>query len=65
MLPKIIIGVVLLVVALMIFGIMTGKGELPPFLSGKQSQSNQTACPDPLILQTPVDLNKVTAILYP
>ena len=65
MLPKVIIGVVLIVVGVMAFGIITGKGEPPPFLAGPQSQSDQPACPDPLLLQTPVDLNKVTAIFYP
>lgn len=62
-LPKIIIGVVLLVIGIMAFGMITGKGEPPPFLAGKPS--NQPSCPDPLILQTPVDIAKVTAILYP
>ena len=63
MLPKIIIGVIILVVGVMTFGILTGKGEPPPFIAGP-STSDQSACPDPL-LQTPVDLTKVTAILYP
>lgn len=63
MLAKIIIGIVLLVVGIFTFGIITGKGELPPFLAG--IPLNQSSCPDPLVLQTPVDLNKVTAILYP
>lgn len=63
MLPKIIIGVVLLIVGIFVFGMLTGKGEPPPFVAGPPS--DQTSCPDPLILQTPVDLNKVTAILYP
>lgn len=63
MLPKIIIGVVLLVLGVFVFGIITGRGEPPPFLAG--NSANQPPCPDPIILQTPVDLNKVTAILYP
>ncbi len=63
MLPKVIIGVVLLVLGIFAFGIISGKGEPPPFLVGKPS--DQPACPDPLVLQTPVDLKKVTAILYP
>lgn len=62
MLPKIIIGVVLLVVGVFAFGIITGKGEPPPFLAGL---SNQPTCPEPLSFQTPVDLDKVTSILYP
>src|SRR3990167_2624559 len=55
MLPKIVIGVILLVIGVMAFGIITGKGK----------PSDQSSCPDPLSLQTPVDLDKVTAILYP
>ena len=62
MLPKIIIGVVLVILGIMTFGIISGKGEPPPFLADKPS--DQPPCPDPL-LQTPVDLTKVTAILYP
>ena len=62
MLPKIIIGVVLVVVGVFAFGIMTGKGQPPPFLA--RNPSNQPACPNP-ILQTPVDMSLVTTILYP
>ena len=62
MLPKIIIGVVLVVIGIFAFGIISGKGEPPPFLAG--NPSNQPPCPDPL-LQTPVDLSLVTTILYP
>ena len=63
MLRKIIIGVVLVVAGVFAFGMITGKGEPPPFLIG--SPSDQPACPDPLVLQTPVDIEKVTSILYP
>lgn len=63
MLPKVIVGIVILVVGIFAFGILTGKGEPPPFLAG--APSDQPSCPDPLILQMPVDLEKVTAILYP
>lgn len=62
MLPKIVIGIILIVAGVFAFGIITGKGEPPPFLAGSV---NQPPCPEPLVLQTPVDLNKVTAILYP
>lgn len=63
MLLKIIFGIVILVAGVFTFGIITGKGELPPFLAG--IPVNQPPCPEPLVLETPVDLNKVTAILYP
>lgn len=65
MLPKIIIGTILIVIVVGIFafGIITGKGEPPPFLADLTSK--QPPCPDPLVLQIPVDLTKVTAILYP
>lgn len=63
MLPKVSIGIVLLVLGIFTFGIITGRGELPPFLAG--IPGNQPPCPDPLVLQTPVDINKVTSILYP
>lgn len=63
MLPKIIIGVVILSLGIFTFGIVTGKGEPPPFLAG--FSKDQPPCPEPLSFQTPVDLNKVTSILYP
>lgn len=57
--PKIIIGVVLLVLGIFAFGLVSKGGfGLPP-------SKQLTECPDPLILQTPVDINKVTSILYP
>ncbi|QQG43188.1 MAG: hypothetical protein HYW45_03230 [Candidatus Daviesbacteria bacterium] len=66
MLPKVIIGVVLVVLGIMIFGFLTrgGFGPPPPGFP-LVSQSQQPPCPEPLILQTPVDLNQVTSILYP
>lgn len=64
MLPKIIVGVVLIILAVLTFGLIFKKGEPPHFLSGSPT-TKQTNCPKPLILQTPVDLSKVTSILYP
>lgn len=66
MLPKIAIGIVLVVsiaLGIFAFGILTGKGDLPPFLAG--TLLYQSSCPKLLVLQTPVDLSNVTAILYP
>ncbi|MBI2330260.1 hypothetical protein HYU94_02635 [Candidatus Daviesbacteria bacterium] len=51
MLPKVLVIAVLIVVAILGFGFFFRKPAGP--------------CPDPLILQTPVDLSKVTSILYP
>lgn len=63
--PKIIIIVVLVILSIFIFGLISrgGFGEPPSFLTS--NQSNQTPCPEPLVLQTPVDINLVTSILYP
>lgn len=62
MLPKIIIGIIIVAIGVFALGIITGKGQTPPFLTNPTSQSS---CPEPLVLQTPVDLTKVTSILYP
>ncbi|MBI3290421.1 hypothetical protein HYZ78_03435 [Candidatus Microgenomates bacterium] len=69
MLPKVIIGVVLLIGLFLLVGFFThGRDEIfkgtPLENTSFQSQDKQT-CPDPLVLQTPVDLDKVTGILYP
>lgn len=55
MLTKIIIGIVLVAVGIFAFGVITGKN----------GPADQSSCPNPIVLQTPVDLDKVTAILYP
>ena len=60
---KIIIGIILVVLGIFAFGIISGKGKPPPFLTG--FSSNQSPCPNPLVIQTPVELAKVTSILYP
>lgn len=61
---KIIIPVVFVILGIFLFGVISrgGFGEPPPFLAGQPS--NQPPCPDPL-LQSPVDLNLATSILYP
>lgn len=68
MLTKIV--VVLIVLAIPVFILVAKGGFNPPSSSSSSSsepenQAKQTGCPDPLVLQTPVDISKVTAILYP
>lgn len=65
MLPKIIIGIVLLSLGIVAFGFFTKGGLGPPPPGIPIISKAQPPCPEPLILQTPVDLNKVTSILYP
>lgn len=62
---KVVLGVALLGLAVFIFGLVSkgGFGPPPSFLSG--GVPNQPPCPEPLVLQTPVDMNLVTSILYP
>lgn len=69
MLPKILITIAVLVGLFFLVGfIIHGKDELlkgTP-LENTSSQSQDTnSCPNPLVLQTPVDIDKVTGILYP
>ncbi|MBI2590299.1 MAG: hypothetical protein HYW33_00240 [Candidatus Blackburnbacteria bacterium] len=60
MLPKVLVIAVLVVVAAIGLGSFFRKQAGPaPW------ESSKTPCPNPLVLQTPVDLNKVTSILYP
>lgn len=48
------------VFAFLIFGMFSrGRFGPPPFTA------NQTSCPEPLVLETPIDLSLVTSILYP
>lgn len=70
MLPKILIGI--LVIGGLLFignGFLQHKDEFIQNIKPKGNTPLQSlgepSCPDPLILQTPVDLNKVTTILYP
>lgn len=70
MLPKVLIGI--LIIGVVIFfgsGFLQHKDEIFQNIKPKGNTPLQAvgrpACPNPLILQTPVDLDKVTAILYP
>lgn len=68
MLSKIIIGVVLVVIGIFAFGFFTkGEPEFPPSNSPTESSESKQSpdCPESIALQTPVDINKVTSILYP
>lgn len=58
---KILVIVVLIVLGIFVFGLVSkgGFGPPPGFFA------KQPPCPDPLVLQTPVDLSKVTSVLYP
>ncbi len=69
MLPKILISATVLIGLFFLTGVFIhGKDQLlkdtPLENTSFQSQDSED-CPDPLVLQTPVDLDKVTAILYP
>lgn len=63
---KIFLIIILVALGIFIFGLISkgGFGPPPEFLGGKPP-SKQPPCPDPLVLETPVDMNKVTSILYP
>ncbi|MBI2019866.1 hypothetical protein HYS94_00385 [Candidatus Daviesbacteria bacterium] len=70
MLPKVIIGVIF--VGAIIFlglGFLEHRDEILQNIKPKGNTPLQSlgapSCPNPLILQTPVDLNLVTSILYP
>jgi len=70
MLPKILIIVVILGFAAFFgSGFLGHKDEIltniKPNGNTPLQSLNAPSCPDPLVLQTPVDLGKVTAILYP
>ncbi len=62
MLPKVLIAAALLVGSVFVVnGFLGHKDEILQNIKPK----GNAPCPEPLILQTPVDLSKVTAILYP
>lgn len=70
MLPKILITTLILgVLVFFVSGFVQHKDEILQNIKPKGNtplQSlGQPSCPNPLILQTPVDLSQVTAILYP
>lgn len=60
MLPKIIIGVVLLVVGVMAFGMITGKGKPPPGFPIGGSQSGPVE--EKFIVANPLDLSEITSL---
>lgn len=69
MLPKVLIGIAVLVVLLLLVGFFIhGKDEIlrgTPLENVAFESQGSKACPEPLVLQPPVDLDKVTGILYP
>lgn len=70
MLPKVLIAIALLIGSVFfINGFLGHKEEVLQNIKPKGNTPLQSLgtppCPKPLILQTPVDLNKVTSILYP
>lgn len=70
MLSKILIATLLLGVSVFfVSGFLEHRDEILQNIKPKGNTPLQSLgvppCPDPLILQTPVDLSKVTAILYP
>lgn len=70
MLPKILIAALLLGVSVFfVSGFLEHRDEILQNIKPKGNTPLQSLgappCPDPPILQTPVDLSKVTAILYP
>lgn len=69
MLPKILITIAVLTGLFFLMGFFIhGKDELlkdTPLENTFSKSQNINSCPDPLVLHTPVDIEKVTGILYP
>ena len=68
MLPKVLIAFVSLVGLFFLIGTLFRPNfwqDLKPKGNTPISNIGIPSCPDPLVLQTPVDVNKVTGILYP
>lgn len=69
MLSKVLIAAFILgILAFFAYGFLQHKDEITQDIKPKEFSAikkGAPACPDPLIIQTPVDLNKVTSILYP
>ena len=68
MLPKIVIGVGVLVVLFFLMGTLFRPGfwqDLRPKGNTPLSNVGAPPCPDPLVLKTPVDLDQATSVLYP
>ena len=70
MLPKIVIAAAVIVVSFLLLVAFSGHGD--EFLQNIKPKGNTPfqsvgalACPNPLVLRTPIDINQVTSILYP
>ena len=68
MLPKLVIGAGVLVGLFFLMGTLFRPGfwqDLKPKGNTPLSNVGTPPCPNPLVLQTPVDLSKATSVLYP
>lgn len=69
MLPKFLIVIAVLVGLLFLIGFfILGKDEIlkgTPLENISFQAQDTKSCPDPLVLQTPVNIDKVTGVLYP
>ena len=70
MLPKILAIIILIAVSVLGLGFFLSNNpqiaqKIKPAGPAPWEFKEKPACPNPLILQTPVDMNKVTSILYP
>ena len=68
MLPKILIGVAVLVAFFFLMGSLFRTEfwqDLKPKGNTPLSNIGSPSCPQPIILQTPIDLDKATSVLYP
>lgn len=63
MLPKVLVVVFIVVTLLFIGALFRSNPNVAKNI--KQEAEETSECPTPLLLQTPVDINKVTSILYP
>lgn len=62
---KIILVVILGLILFLILVIIRSPQKILPPQFGKQFSEQKTNCPDPFIFKMPVDMNRVTSILYP
>ncbi|MBI2338402.1 hypothetical protein HYU95_04430 [Candidatus Daviesbacteria bacterium] len=70
MLPRTLIIALILIVSFVGLGLFFHNNpeivqKIKPAGPAPWESQSTTSCPDPLVLQTPVDLSKVTSILYP
>ena len=68
MLPKVLIGIAVLLALFFLIGSLFRPGfwqDLKPKGNIPLSSMGTPSCPDPLILQLPVDIDKITGMLYP